>query len=107
MNGMQLVHFIMACSLIENINLRGLDAQSRLNIRYRRRPNDAPILNSSLNDNCAFLEPTETQIPNSMTQITSFSVTTSTQVENEPEFVTASKLPYTGKNVSLNLNPRY
>ncbi len=72
MNGMQLVHYIMACSLIENINLRGLDEQSRLNIRYRRRPNDVPILNSSLNDNWALLEPTEpteTQIPYSMTQI--------------------------------------
>ena len=72
MNGMQLVHYIMACSLIENINLGGIDAQSRLNIRYRRRQNDVPILNSSLNDNWALLEPTElteTQIPNSMTQI--------------------------------------
>ncbi len=40
-----------------------------INIRYRRRPNDVPILNSSLNDNWALLEPTETQIPNSMTKI--------------------------------------
>ena len=65
---------LIACSLIEKINLRGLDAHSRLNIRYRRRPNDVPILNSSLNDNCDLLdptEPTETQIPNFMTQITS------------------------------------
>jgi hypothetical protein len=72
----------------------------RFNIRYRRRPNDEPNLNSSLNDDWALLEPTEpteTQIQNSMTQITSSSATTSSQVENEPEFVTASKKPYTGK----------
>ena len=41
-----------------------------------------------------------------MTQITSSSATTSSQVENEPEFVTASKLPYTGKKCGPKSKPK-
>ena len=63
---------LTAWSLLEKLNLRGLNSHRKFNKRYRCWPNDSEIS-----------EPIESQVETSMTQIPSSVPTKSSQVHTE------------------------